>query len=177
MSSIRQFSANWSSVQDRILLRFNTPKNEEYRLWLTRLVVKSLFDQAFELIQKILSRKHDARVAALIQDFQRQKINNHMNAGQVFQEGGMRPLGDAAILVTHLNLLASDEMVTTLTLHLSTQQKIAVPLNFHALQSMVYLIEKLQIQAGWSLHLGEMRLFQSDEILHDDREPNNNNVH
>jgi uncharacterized membrane protein (GlpM family) len=116
-------------------------------------------------------------VAALIQDFQKQKINNHMSAGQAFQGGGLLPLGEAAILIAHLNLSASDQIMTKLTLQLVTQQKISIPLNFHALQSLVYLIEKLQIQAGWALHLGEMRIFQNAELTQDDQEPNKNNLH
>jgi hypothetical protein len=157
--TIRQFSANWNHFQDRILLRFNTNKDEEYRLWLTRAVVKRLFEQAFEYMQKTLSQKHDARVAALIQDFQRQKVNNHINVGQAFQDCDHRPLGDDPSLVLDLNLITKPELIPYLTLHLAGQKKIDIPMNFHTLQSMVYLIDKLQVQATWMLELGEMRLF------------------
>jgi len=85
--TVRQFSANWNPYQDRILLRFNTSQDDEYRLWLSRAMVKRLFEQASGYIEQVLEKKHDARVAALIQDFQKQKINQHINAGQAFQEG------------------------------------------------------------------------------------------
>jgi len=165
--TIRQFSAHWNPLEDRIFLRFNTHLDEEYRLWLTRMMVKRLFEQAAEHIQQALSKKHDARVVPLIEDFQKQKVNQSMNAGQAFQEGHKRPLGDDATLVIALNLFAKKETQAHLTMHLSSQKKLSIPLNLQTLQSMVYLLERLQKQAHWGLSLETVDhqvISQNDEI-------------
>jgi hypothetical protein len=149
--SIKQFSAHWSAAQDRIALRFNTPNNEEYRLWFTRAIVKSLFEQSGEHTKNFLSQKHDQSVIPLIQDFQKQKVDSHINAGAGFISGTKTPLGDAPVLAMRLSLTIKRKGLLILTIHLVSRQKIDIPLNFEALQSLVYLIDKLQVEAGWSL--------------------------
>lgn len=154
--SIKQFSANWNAAQDRIALRFNTPNNEEYRLWFTRAIVKTLFEQSSDFTKNFLAQKHDQNVVPLIQDFQRQKINSHINAGAAFLPGIKIPLGDSPVLATGLKLSLKKKSLLVLSIQLASRQKIDIPLNFEALQSLVYLIDKLQLKAGWSLRLGEV---------------------
>jgi hypothetical protein len=107
--TIRQFSAHWNPDQDRIFLRFNTQQHEEYCLWLTRTMVKRLFCQAGEYISRELSKKYDERVAALVKDFQKEKVNQKMNSGQSFQKGLRRPLGNEAALVIDIKLFFKKE--------------------------------------------------------------------
>ncbi len=40
--SIQQFNGEWIPREDRLLLRINTSNDEEFRFWLTRLMLKNL---------------------------------------------------------------------------------------------------------------------------------------
>lgn len=162
--SIKQFSAHWNAAQDRIALRFNTPNNEEYRLWITRAIVKSLFEKSSEYTKNFLSQKHDQSVIPLIQDFQKQKVNSQINAGAGFVAGTKTPLGDDPVLVIGLSLRLKTKDLLLLTIHLASRKKIDIPLNFDALQSLVYLIDKLQVKAGWSLIFGEVPRLRGSDV-------------
>jgi hypothetical protein len=165
--TIRQFSAHWNPLEDRIFLRFNTHLDEEYRLWLTRTLIGQLFEQAADFIRQSLSKKHDARIIALVEDFQKQRVNQHVNAGQAFQEGQKRPLGDNPVLVIALKLSVKNETHARLTMQLASKKKLDIPLNLQTLQSMVYLVERLQKQAQWSLSLdvnGNQGTVQGNEM-------------
>lgn len=155
--TIRQINAHWSSAEDRIFLRFNTQHNEEYRLWLTRVIVKRLFEQAAQYISQALSKKHDVQAASLVEDFQKQKINQHINTGQSFQLGDRRPLGDEPVVVVDVKLILKDQSQPHLVMHLASRKKLDIPSNFATLQSMAYLLERVQDRAEWGLSLGPVR--------------------
>jgi hypothetical protein len=148
--TIKQFNANWVSHEDRILLRFNTVQDQEYRLWLTRHTLKDLLENAQKLIQASIGKTHRPEVAELIESFQKQKIQNKIVSGVGFTESKAYPLGEKPLLVTNINVL-SDSKRIKVSFQLVSKQKIEAPMNIKALQSLVYLLEKSQETAGWFL--------------------------
>ena len=68
---INQFSANYDSAEDRILLRFNTKDFKEFRFWLTRRSTDMLLDvlprqteqgeQIQEDLQKQIEKKQESK--------------------------------------------------------------------------------------------------------------------
>ena len=148
--TIKQFNANWVRHQDRILLRFNTLQDQEYRLWLTRHNLKGLLEDAQKLIQSSIGKTHRPEVAELIEGFQKQKIQNKIVSGVGFTHSKSYPLGEKPLLITNINVL-SDSRLVKVSFQLVSKQKVEVPMNIKALQSLVYLLEKSQETAGWFL--------------------------
>lgn len=70
--SIQQFNGEWIPREDRLLLRINTSNNEEFRFWLTRLMLKNLLQGTHQVSVKTLEKTHTPEVAQVVQAFQQQ---------------------------------------------------------------------------------------------------------
>jgi len=159
--TVKQFNANWVCHEDRIYLRFNTLNNEEYRFWLTRQSLTELFSKSREVIKRFLEQNHRPEVAEMIEGFQREKIKNKITAGEGFQKSNTYPIGDLPLLILKTNLVDKKKFII-LSLQVVSKRKIDIPVNIKALQSLVYLLEKVQEQACWLL---------SSDRLNDKTEP------
>jgi len=150
--TIKQFNANWVRHEDRVLLRFNTLQDKEYRLWLTRHILKELLEHARKIIQSSLEKTHRPEVAEMIESFQKQKIQNKIISGTGFTRSKSCPLGEKPLLVTHINIISKNKLIKV-SFQLVSGQKVEVPLNAAAFQSLVYLLEKTQVTAAWFLDI------------------------
>jgi hypothetical protein len=66
--SIRQLNASYAPEEDRVMLRFTTDIQEEYRFWLTRAVVAALLQHAQTLAVKALEQHHSVQQAKAVAD-------------------------------------------------------------------------------------------------------------
>ena len=56
--SIKQFNGNYQAQEDRILFRFNTAEDAEYRFWFTRRITLFILAASTHLIEKQLEKQH-----------------------------------------------------------------------------------------------------------------------
>jgi hypothetical protein len=56
--SITQFNATYTPEEDRVLFRFNTSESQEYRLWLTRLIVRDVLALGAQASVAVLAKEH-----------------------------------------------------------------------------------------------------------------------
>ena len=54
--SIKQFNGTYDQKEDRLLFRFNTQDDQEFRFWLTRFITKGILGAVDQLIQKGLEK-------------------------------------------------------------------------------------------------------------------------
>ena len=146
--SVKQFSAVYSPIEDRIVFGFNTTEGELYSFFLTRTIAKSLLDQSDLTVEQSLSGQHNERSSKLISEFQKEGLKKQINFEQKFDGGEITPLGKIPILVSQITLdLKTEKVVISLTL--ITDQLVSFQVEPVQLQALSLLIEKLANQAFW----------------------------
>jgi hypothetical protein len=70
--TIKQFNATYLVPDDRLLFRFNTSDDSEYRFWLTRRITLFIQSTTQHLIVKGLKQKHSPDIAKAIADFDKE---------------------------------------------------------------------------------------------------------
>jgi hypothetical protein len=167
--SIKQINAAYLVNEDRILLRFNTPEEAEYRLWITRRIGLFMLVATTHLLTKQLEQSHTPDTAKAINAFEKEALveaSKIANAtSNEYQSGIHFPLGAEPILVMDVScsLLQNNatevSKSTTLTdgNHEIISIDFALPgganLNLKLASTMVraitLLLDQLRQQAGW----------------------------
>lgn len=167
--TIKQINAAYLVREDRILLRFNTPDEAEYRLWITRRIGLFILAAATHLLTQKLEQTHTVETAKAIDAFEKEtlveasKIANSTAAE--YQSGIHFPLGSEPILVmdASCSLLQNNatEASKTSAIAGSNQDIISIDfslpgganLNLKLASTMVraitLLLDQLRLQAGW----------------------------
>ena len=166
---IKQVNAAYLVNEDRILLRFNTPEEAEYRLWITRRVGLFILAATTHLLTQKLQQAHSPETAKAIDAFEKEalveasKIAN--STATEYQSGIHFPLGSEPILVMDVScsLLqnhasdANKSNTNTDSNHEIISIDFALPgganLNLKLASTMVraitLLLDQLRQQAGW----------------------------
>lgn len=148
--AIKQFNATYSKDEDRILLRFNTDINEEYRFWMTRFITDNLLRMIDQLLQKSLESKHDSRTAGVIKEFQEDGVRKTTNLKQEYYPATSFPLGDQALLITGFSgSLIQDKF--TLKINFKAGKNISLNLPKATIQALNYLLKQVSHKAAWGL--------------------------
>ncbi len=88
---IHQINATFMEAEDRILLRLNTTHKEEFRIWLTRRIMRKLAGDLGGAERRLLGLENPdsgyvAPGARAIQEFQREARTADVDFGERFQE-------------------------------------------------------------------------------------------
>src|SRR4030067_3123783 len=101
---IKQLNVTFMAAEDRILLRLNTTDKEEFRIWLTRRVVRQLAHGLGGAERRLLGLENPdsgyvAPGARAIQEFQREARTADVKFGERFEDkaGGL-PFGTDPVL-------------------------------------------------------------------------------
>ncbi|PUE11053.1 hypothetical protein B9Z51_01605 [Limnohabitans sp. T6-5] len=149
--SIRQINASYVADEDRVMLRFTTLANEEYRLWLTRSVVGALMQQTEALAVKKLTSNHKVQQAQAVAQFKQQALQQSAVYTQ-FEGAARFPLGAEPILVKALQAGLQGE-VPMLVLQLARGQNLSLRLSDDLLGKLQLLMHKMNDAARWALHV------------------------
>ena len=161
---IKQFSAHWSSLEDRIFFSFNTEEGELFQFWLTRAMSQFLLDRSQLTVEQELSIQHSERSSKLISEFQKEGLKKQIHFDETFEGGQTTPLGDDPILVVAINLeLAKEGVQVALTL--ASNQVVRFPLTSTQLQALILLVERLASQAQWKLAEEEVIIIDAGQSI------------
>ena len=146
--SIAQLNASHVRSQDRLLLRINTTQDEEYRLWLTRLLTGALLARSSELLQQAIAQETSPTTAAALSEFRQEAMQGELKAGG-FQPARRLPLGAEPQLVAGCAL---DRNGGQYALRLLLPgRELGMPLGETQLRKLALLLDRIQKQAGWGL--------------------------
>ena len=160
--AIKQFSAHWSSLEDRIFFSFNTEEGELFQFWLTRTIAKTMLNRSQLTIEQGLSAQHNERSSKLISEFQKEGLKKQINFDETFEGGQSSPLGADPILVVAIDLeLAKEGIQVNLTL--ASNQVVRFPLATTQLQALNLLIERLATQAQWNIAEQEVMVIDAGQ--------------
>ena len=166
---IKQLNASYLVSEDRILLRFNTPEEAEYRFWITRRVGLFMLVATTHLLTKQLEQNHAPDTAKAIDAFEKDALveaSKIANATPTEYQSGIHfPLGAEPILVMDvscsLNQNNAAEVSKSTAKTDSNQDIISIDfslpgganLNLKLASTMVraitLLLDQLRQQAGW----------------------------
>jgi hypothetical protein len=147
--SIRQLNANYVPEEDRVMLRFTTGSQEEYRFWLTRLVVSALLDQTQALAVKALEQQVSVHQAKAIAQFKQQTLQQTATFTQF--EGATRfPLGAEPVLVRSVQA-QGDGIASVFVWALPRGQQLTLNLNEDLLGKLQLLMQKMNEAAHWAI--------------------------
>ena len=162
---INQFSATFDQIQDRILFRFNTKEEKEFRFWLTRRNIINLLktiprhsDQSKKIISDIEKsqalRKQTSNNETEKADVSQNEYSKNLPIKQqnleIFEEKKLRmsefktgkifPIGQEAILVKEIHCKLVNK-VQELSFYLDNNQKVSFALSLDTFLSLHSLLE------------------------------------
>jgi hypothetical protein len=155
--TIKQFNATYLAHDDRLLFRFNTVEDAEFRFWFTRRVSLFILAATSHLIVKNLEQTHSPEAAKAIAAFGKQSV--HVERGgqglpqvDTYQPANNFPLGADPILVMDVkcSLEKQDqEDVLSLDLVLPGGANINLKMAGPTLHAMCLLLNQLREHAAW----------------------------
>jgi hypothetical protein len=155
--SIKQFNATYLATDDRILFRFNTHEDTEFRFWLTRRVTLFILAATQHLMMKGLEQTHSPQAAKAIAEFGKQAMQidpSTQGASQLdtYQPASNYPLGADALLVMDAKCTPEKQGLedgVSLDLVLPGGANINVKMAGSTLQAMCILLNQLREHAAW----------------------------
>jgi len=166
---IKQLNASYLVNEDRILLRFNTPEEAEYRFWITRRVGLFMLVATTHLLAKQLEQSHAPETAKAIDAFEKEalveasKIAN--SAPDEYQSGIHFPLGSEPILVMDVScsllqnnvtdssnsnaITSSNNEIISIDFALPGGANLNLKLASNMVRAITLLFDQLRQQAGW----------------------------
>jgi hypothetical protein len=97
--SIKQFNGSYMPNEDRIMFRFNTNEDDEYRFWFTRRVTLFILAATEHLVEKKLEERHEKPAAKAIAQFQQEAVKEKTQFTSDYQPATKYPIGADAVLI------------------------------------------------------------------------------
>ena len=151
--SIKQFNGSYYPIEDRLQIRFNTPNDEEFKLWLTRRLALHLLHFCEQFALKQLSTKHSPAIVKDIDQFEQLALKQKADFSTAYTPSQTLPLGELPILVTGITLKAIDTTENSpvnLSFQLENQMNLGLTISREMLNSIRLLLEELVAGAGWN---------------------------
>jgi hypothetical protein len=167
--SIKQINAAYLVNEDRILLRFNTPAEAEYRLWITRRVGLFMLVATTHLLTKQLEQSHAPDTAKAIDAFEKEALVEASKIANTtpneYQSGIQFPLGSEPILVMDVScsllqnnasdanksnaITDSNHEIISIDFVLPGGANLNLKLASNMVRAITLLLDQLRQQAGW----------------------------
>lgn len=155
--SIKQFNATYHVSDDRLLFRFNTIENADFRFWFTRRVTLFILAATQHLMVKKLEQTHSPEAAKAIAEFGKEAMQidpGTQGVSQVdsYQPGESYPLGADPLLVMDAKCALEKEGgedALSLDLVLPGGANINLKMAGPTLQAMCTLLNQLREHAQW----------------------------
>ena len=155
--AIKQFNATYLDPEDRLLFRFNTADESEYRFWLTRRITLFILSATTHLTVKVLEQKHAPEVAKAIAEFEQDVVKTDPQSKGIsrtdeYLPASKYPLGADPILVMDAKCTLEkqgDQDSLSLDFVLPGGANVNLKLASPILQAMCSLLDQLRERAKW----------------------------
>lgn len=159
---IRQLQVACDPVQDRLVLRVNTPANEEIRVYLTRRFLREIWPHLARMLSGHLqaaplpARPDEADDGA--NDGAGDDGSNALPPQPSFdapftEDNPSYPLGAMPLLASEATLEPAGPDLARLTLREARERSLNLNLNHELLQALCAMLRATSAQAGWDLAL------------------------
>ena len=156
---IKQLNVTHNAEEDRLLLRVSTTEEQEYCLWLTRMMVSKLWPALNNCVRDLDTRRagasdKPAAVQQAYEAFERDKNLQAINLQQQYQAPKTQPLGDKPLLITSIDI--ATDGANTITLRwieqltgVSTHRSFEMTLQPNMYHGLTTLLDKGVDAARW----------------------------
>ena len=162
-------TAEYNPVHDRILFRVSTQKRLEYRLWLTRRIIKSLWSVAIrsfeaeveaEVFTDTTSKKtniptkQEPRVRQAVMSMKHQEAIQSSDFSKKHDtKTTTPPEGQRPLMVVKAEIGKTPEGNVQLTFHTLERKNVNLNLNEKTLHAVCHMLQRAADKAGWNLEL------------------------
>ena len=176
--SLYQMTAEYNPVHDRILFRVSTQKRLEYRVWLTRRIVKSLWGVAIRSFEAeaeaeafketapsttIPPTKQEPRVKQAVMSMKHQEAIQSSDFSKKHDtKTKPPPEGQRPLLVVKAEIGKTQDGNIRLTLHTLERKNVNLNLNEKTLHAVCHMLQRAADKAGWDL---ELRVGDAGSVL------------
>ena len=176
--SLYQMTAEYNPVHDRILFRVSTQKRLEYRVWLTRRIVKSLWGVAIRSFEAeveaeafketapsttIPPTKQEPRVKQAVMSMKHQEAVQSSDFSKKHDtKTKPPPEGQRPLLVVKAEIGKTQDGNIRLTLHTLERKNVNLNLNEKTLHAVCHMLQRAADKAGWDL---ELRVGDAGSVL------------
>jgi len=146
---ISQLNATYVPEEDRVIFRFNTSDNSEYRMWFTRVLVHGIIQECSKVALKtelIVNKNINAQA---ISEFKQDMVQANTQFTD-FNPSSNFPLGEAPLLVKRINL-GFEQKLIVLAFDLIIGQTITLRLNEDLFSKLRLLMDTIEKRANWGL--------------------------
>lgn len=153
--SIKQFNGTYHPREDRLLVRLNTPNDEEFKLWMTRRLALHLIHFCEQFALKQLSTKHSPTIVKDMDEFEQQTLKQKADFSTAYSPSQKLPLGDLPILITGITLKPVDtneNSQVNLSFQMENKMNLGITISREMLNSIRLLLDELVAAAGWKRH-------------------------
>jgi len=149
--SIRQLNASYVDEEDRVMFRFTTAAQEEYRLWLTRAVMGQLLLLLKDLAVQVLVQNGQEQAARAVAEFKQQALAQNTEYTQ-FVAAPRLPLGAEPVRVRSAQVRVTQGK-PSLELALNGGKQLTLSLDEDLSGKLLLLLQRMNQMARWSLPL------------------------
>lgn len=195
--TIKQFNGSYLLQEDRILFRFNTQNQEEYRFWFTRRTTLFILAATNHLLAKRMEQTHSPDVAKAINAFEKQAIlegvKTEESQSAQYESGVNFPLGFDPVLVMDVTCAltkngeklaaiidANDGQIDadlSMDFMLPGGANLNLKLPPNTLQMMCVLLDQLRLQAGWGEAVLQLKNSPTEEQNFEVKTSKNISIH
>ena len=182
---INQFSASLDIIQDRVFFCFNTKKEQEFRLWLTRRCISQFLEtlprhteeskniineleKSVELKKKSSSniKKQETKKDVHPKNYgiSEEKKKTETKPMRDFVKGKYFPIGEEPILVKTIE----SQLIETnqkLVFHLTNNKNINCVVSMNTFLSLHSLLEMTSQKAGWNIENKDFDVLKNNILL------------
>lgn len=147
--SIAQVSVSYSKAEDRLLLRMNTRQDQEFRLWLTRLLAGQLISQLHQALTETTGSAHSPELARTLSEFRQSAAEQNARFTD-FKPARLLPLGSTPLLVSGYGIERLPDQFA-LTFQLQGAKQLDMKIGEPIVRQILLLLERMQAHADWRL--------------------------
>lgn len=170
MANLSQLQMRYDEEEDRLLLRINTSADEEFRFWLTRRFIITLWPllQAGLMSSPDIKQRSTQQNKAAVLNFEHEKAQKDVDYSATFKtEPQTLPLGEEPLLLNRASLKPLDNTLGIHTLHLQATDDRGV--EFVLDQRLMHILTRVVIDSlkntQWGLKLGIAPTINSEQAI------------
>ena len=172
MSNLSQINLQYRVAEDRLLLLLKTNELAEFRFWLTRHFVKSLWPALVTCLESedIVAGQSEPQARQTVLSFQHENAVAKSNFASSYEERvTSTPLGVEPLLLVRAKTNRNDKRQPVLGLYPERGQRIELAVDDVMLHSLCKLLAQTVAQANWDMRLnlgrtGDLNVPSSDKV-------------
>ena len=153
---LHQINVGYDTLNDRLLLRFSTTEQVEYRLWITRRMLKGLWPGLVQLMTNtpMARQQQGPEAKRAVVEFQREQALAQTKFGKDYEGEGMQPAapGDP-LLVFGLRMRPNPDGSHDIEFAPKHGQGVHIRLQEAMVHALAKLLQDAVKVTDWDLHL------------------------